>query len=59
MRIKTSKKKKVACLKFCAFYAFYALYAFYTHKKYLSESCLFAFCAFRAFCECEIFSFKK
>ena len=29
MRIKTSKRKKIACLPFCAFYAFYA------HKKHL------------------------
>ena len=32
MRIKTSKKKKIACLTFCAFYSFYA------RKKRLSES---------------------
>ena len=32
MRIKTSKRKKIACLTFCAFCAFYA---FYAHKKHL------------------------
>ena len=53
MRTKTSKKKKSACLTFCAFYALYE------HKKHLSESGLFAFCAFYAFSACEISSFKK
>ena len=32
---------------------------FHAHEKHLSESRLFAFCAFGAFCACEIFSFKK
>ena len=56
MRIKTSKKKKIACLTFCTLCAFYA---FYARKKRLSESRLFAFCTFCAFYACEIFSFKK
>ena len=56
MRIKTSKKKKIACLTFGDFGAFYG---FYARKKCLSDSRLFAFCAFCAFCACEIFSFKK
>ena len=62
MRIKTSKKKKIACLMFCAFCAFcffYAFYAFYVRKKRLSESRLFTFYAFGAFCVCEIFLQKK
>ena len=50
MRIKTSNKKKVACLMFCAFCDFCAFYALYMHKKRLSESHLFAFCAFCSFC---------
>ena len=29
MHIKTSKRKKIACLMFCAFFAFYAFYAFW------------------------------
>ena len=56
MGTKTSKKKEIACLTFCAFCAFYA---FYAHKKCLSESGLFGFCAFCAFRMCEIFLFKK
>ena len=63
MRIKTSKRKKIACLTFCAFCDFYAFWAFcalYAHKKHLSESCLFAFCTFCTFFfVCEIFSWKK
>ena len=39
MRIKTSKKKKIDCLTFCAICAFYA---FYAHR-------LFSFSAFCAF----------
>ena len=35
MRMKTSKKKKVVCLTFCAFCVFYAFYAFNAHKKHL------------------------
>ena len=35
MHIKTSKKKKVACLTFSTFYAFCSFYAFYAHKKHL------------------------
>ena len=38
--IKTFKRKKGACLTFCAFYAFYE------RIKRLSESRLFKFCAF-------------
>ena len=51
---------------FCACCAFLCVKQrrqhFYAHKKHLSESRLFAFCAFYAFfafCACEIFSFKK
>ena len=45
--IKTSKRKKIACLTFCTFCAFYA---FYAHKKHLrGGSRLFLFCAFCAF----------
>ena len=47
--IKTSKKKKVACLMFCAFHAFCAFYAFYTRIKCMSKSRLFTFCVFCAF----------
>ena len=39
---KTSRRKKIACLRFCAFCAFYA------HKKHLSESRLVCVCAFYA-----------
>ena len=56
---KTPKKKKIACLTFCACCTFCA---FYAHKKHLSESCVFAFCAFCAFCAFrvrEIFSVKN
>ena len=35
MHIKTSKKKKIACLMFYAFCAFYTFCAFYAHKKHL------------------------
>ena len=41
MRIKTPKRKKIACFTFCAFCAFYSFYAFcafypfYVHKKHL------------------------
>ena len=48
--IKTSKRKKVACLTFCAFYVFCAFYAFCTGIKRLSESRLFMFCTFCIFC---------
>ena len=48
-RIKTSKEKKVACLKFCAFCAFYA---FCAHKKHLSESRLFDVFCFLCFFLC-------
>ena len=50
IRIKTSKKRKIACLTFRAFCASYASYDFYARKKRLSESRFFAFCAFCAFC---------
>ena len=44
MRIKTSKRKKIACLTFCAFYAFYA------HKIHLrggkSLVCILCFLCF-------------
>ena len=47
MRIKTSKRKKIACLTFCAFYAFYA------HKKHLrggkSLVCVLCFLCFLCF----------
>ena len=43
---KTSKRKKVACLTFCAFYAFYA---FCVCIKRLSESRLVNFCTFYTF----------
>ena len=49
MRIKTSQRKKIACLTFSTFCAFYAFYGFYERKKRLSESRLFTFCAFCAF----------
>ena len=32
MGIKTSKRKKIACLTFCALCAFYAFYFFFTRK---------------------------
>ena len=35
MRIKTSKKKKIVCLTFCAFCAFYAFYAFYAFRAFV------------------------
>ena len=41
MRQKASKRMKVACLTFCAFYALYAFCAFYA---------FYAFCSFWAFC---------
>ena len=39
--IKTSKRKKVACLTFCAFYVFGAFYTFYARIKRRSETRLF------------------
>ena len=54
-RIKTSKEKKVACLKFCAFCAFYA---FCAHKKHLSESRLFDVFCFLCFFLC-VKSFRE
>ena len=69
--IKTSKRKKIACLTFFAFHSFCV---FYAHIKHLNESCLFMFCAFCeykkhmsenclfafcAFCACGIFSWKN
>ena len=55
---KTSKKKKIAYLTFCAIYAFYVFYAFYLLKKRLSGSPLFAFCTFVLFVRVK-FSHKK
>ena len=47
MSIKTSKRKKVACLPFCAFCAFYVFCAYKKHLR--GGSRLFAFSAFYAF----------
>ena len=46
MHIKTSKRKKIACLTFFAFCAFYAFYAFYPHKKHLrgGKSLVYVLC---------------
>ena len=52
MRIKTSKRKKIACLTFCAFCSFYAFYAFYAHKKRLTggKSLVSVLCLLRFLC---------
>ena len=50
MHIKTSKRKKIACLTFCAFFAFYA---FYAHKKHIRGGkllvCVLCFLCFLCF----------
>ena len=54
---KTSKKKKITCLTFYAFYSFHAFYffcAFYSFYVFYSFCAFYSFYSFYSFYACEI-----